>query len=446
MLDLMPRRSILRQAIQGITLIEVMMSTMVVSLGILGLIALIPLGTHLTERGTRADRIASYGPRAFHEAFIREWFNPNRWVDATGAGVVFGPTGGTMPYRQPYMLDPRFFGSNGTDTSRRFFPYLKTYGIGQAIPTTDSYTTNKPVRMHRFSLRRSPGGAAMSLAQANAAFESADDLAIDIPGNGEVPSYQNFFTPLPNQPVKRQYGGEKGQYSWMIMLTPEPFELANVAATTTGLTAPDAQYLHPPIDTSGSSGGSVSKAELVNTLTNAVTDNYTAHVLIIKDRSTHMPFGPITPGSTPDDILNERVLQVTSFPVSPVGGYATGEVQLALNNTSGTITKDKDVKTYMKVTNGDWICLVRRMPVAGGSTSAFPRGDVYQWYRVITADEVVKAGGSTGPDDIYSRLITINGPDWPVNAGSPTHAIIVDGVVGVYSKRVKLETVSPWTP
>src|SRR5690606_12323375 len=107
-------------------------------------------------------------------------------------------------------------------------------------------------------------------------------------------------------------------------------------------------------------------------------------------------------------------------------------------------------KHVLKLSNGDWICLARRMTnTPTNSTTSFPRGDVYQWYRVVMVDDIQTT--STG----FSRRVTISGPDWPVDmtsppasitATQPTHAIIVEGVVGVYSKRVRLESKSLWSP
>lgn len=424
----------------GITLIEVMMSTMVVSLGILGLVALIPLGTHLTERGVRADRIASIGPRALHEARARGYFNPDNWIDATGSGasaLSVGPM--PLPMRQPYLIDPMFFGANGTHVSRRFFPYPTTLAVGQTQPTSMTFTVGsppKPIRMHRLSIARNPGATAptaLNLPQAKSAFQSDDDLAFERPDDGELPSFQRFFqrgaTPAS---VKRQAMGE---YTWMVMLTPEPFALSTVDQITAGLNNVHGTYMQPPLSTTDSYSNS-DKAEVDATLATAATDEYTAHVIITRDRQANLPLGDISTIDTEEEKTNERVLEVTDFFSS--SGYSTGEVQISV--TGGTLEEAEDL--YLKVSNGDWICLARRIPPAGGTPASFPRGDVYQWYKVVMVDEVVP----TTPAGGFTRRLTINGPDWPASSYLPTHAILVDGVVGVYSKRVRLENSSPWSP
>jgi len=421
------------------------MSTMVVSLGILGLVALIPLGTHLTERGVRADRIASLGPRAFHEARARGVFNPSNWVNATGTSVIVSTDGITplpieppnLPFRQPYMIDPMFFGTNGTHASRRFFPYVSTLAVGQAMSTTDIYSS-KPMRMHRLSLARNPSTAALSVPQAKIAFQSDDDLAFERPDDGELPAFQRFYERGGND-VRRQAMGE---YTWMVMLTPEPFAVSRVSQLSTGLNSASGSYLHPPIETSNSTGGT-DQDELNATLKNAVTDEYTAHVMIMRNRQANLPSdalgsNDVSTIDTEVEKINERILDVSNFFAS--SGYSTGEVELKVTTPVSTAAEEEAEDIHLKLSNGDWICLVRRMPIAG--TSSFPRGDLYQWYKVVMIDDIVEQ------TDGYTRRLTINGPDWPTDDPSyaPTHAIIVDGVVGVYTKRVRLETQSPWSP
>ncbi|WDI40930.1 type IV pilus modification PilV family protein [Bremerella sp. P1] len=432
----------------GITLIEVMMSTMVVSLGILGLVALIPLGTHLTERGVRADRIASVGPRAFHEARARGAFAPANWVIPTAALAstnspfwLAQPTG--LPVRQPYLIDPMFFGANGFDSTRRYFPYpTQLYGSGAP---NYRQTTSKEMQMWRVGLRRSGGNAPLSAPQAIAAFRSDDDLAFERPDDGELPSFQRFYERSAT-PVKRQALGE---YSWMIMLTPSAVDQSNFS--TTGLAATpnvESEWFQPPVtisDVAAATGAPGNRPErLLAAMQTAATDEYMASVIILKNRqipglvSTPLATPSLTDGDDELEVTSERVVGVDTTSFLAPGGYSTGEVRLI---QSGGSREDAEER-ILKLSNGDWICLVRRLP----EDADFPLGDIYQWYKVVMVDDVVDSTDSiTGNSLPFSRRVTINGPDWNSNV-PPTHAIIVDGVVGVYTKRVRLETQSPWSP
>ncbi|PQO38165.1 hypothetical protein [Blastopirellula marina] len=443
----------------GITLIEVMMSTMVVSLGILGLASLIPLGTHLTNRGTLADRVAILGERALHEFMIRGGHNPSRWFipgdtdPATPGPNEFSLSTARLPVRQPYMIDPMFFGGNyGTDVSRTKFPYPTQLAIGG----TDTFydTTSKAMQMWRISLNTTPGGTtALSLPQAKLGFQSEDDLAIERPSDGELPAFQTFFkrtgASTTGEFVKRQATGE---YSWMVMLVPEAYDQSRVSylpSSNKDLTSAELQLMQPPINIEDFSGAGRASM-LGSTINDVATDEYTAHVLITHKRAGGIPQGaiPATINSSSSDELktNERAVEVASFLSS--GGYSTGEVQLQCK----TNDREDAEERVLKLSNGDWICLAGRLPRTSGTTyprgDNFPRGDVYQWYRVVMVDDVLDStGSSTGTSGpTYTRQVSISGPDWPSGAYTPTHAIIVEGVVGVYSKRIRLESQSPWSP
>ncbi|QDU76401.1 hypothetical protein Pan97_34500 [Bremerella volcania] len=474
----------------GVTLIEVMMSTMVVSLGILGLVALIPLGTHLTERGVRADRIASLGPRAFHEARARGVFNPNNWVTQTTTPsgeqtlAFMTETQPAMLVRQPYLIDPTFFGGTAVHPSRRYFPYPTTFARNDSSTTPDAYTDanmtttwngstlingvgsdgDKLIRMWRLGVERS-SGVGLSLAQSKFAFQSNDDLAFERPDDGDLSSFQRFYQ-RGGSGVRRQALGE---YSWMVMLVPEPTETYECRGSLSNtVTRPYENWLNPPINYNhiDSTVTTAVRADLRSIVEAKATDEYTAHVIIMRNRlglipdgdTTTTPSGAVDGEDTSDpeslEYTNERVLRVTDFFGS--GGFSTGEVTIF--QEGGTLEQAED--QTLKISNGDWICLARRLPsrrIFPGmpptrTNSRYPRGDIYQWYKVVMVDDVVPDGSGN-----YSRRLTINGPDWPVEetdadgtAGTllsvPTHAIIVDGVVGVYSKRVRLETQTPWSP
>ncbi|PQO27405.1 hypothetical protein C5Y96_17860 [Blastopirellula marina] len=480
----------------GVTLIEVMMSTMVVSLGILGLVALIPLGTHLTERGVRADRIASLGPRAFHEARARGVFNPNNWVTQTttpsGEQALQFMTFRTdsrpsMLVRQPYLIDPTFFGGTAVHPSRRKFPYPETFARKDSSTTPDGYsdvnmtttwngttkingadaTSSKLIQMWRLGLQRTPG-TGLSLPQAKYAFQSNDDLAFERPEDGELAPFQRFYD-RSGSSVRRQAMGE---YSWMVMLVPETTETFECRGPSNNiLSIAFENWLNPPINynalNTGAGLDANARAQLQSIIDAKATDEYTAHVIIMRNRlglipdgdSTSTPVGEVDGEDTADpeslEYSNERVLRVTQF--FSTGGYSTGEVTIF--QEGGTL-KQAEEQT-LKISNGDWICLARRLPsrreqlatmapFPPKSNTRYPRGDIYQWYKVVMVDDVEASGSN------FTRRLTISGPDWPFvttdadDIGSfstiPTHAIIVDGVVGVYSKRVRLETQSPWSP
>ena len=70
-----------RRNIHGVTLMEVLISIFVVSIGLLGVAALIPLAGHQTEQGSRNDRKANVGRRSFREFMVRGYNDPGNSVD-----------------------------------------------------------------------------------------------------------------------------------------------------------------------------------------------------------------------------------------------------------------------------------------------------------------------------------------------------------------------------
>ncbi|MFI4874228.1 MAG: hypothetical protein ACIALR_02785, partial [Blastopirellula sp. JB062] len=200
----------IRNRAHGITLVEVLMSTMVVMLGILGLISLIPLGSHLAERGTRSDRIASVGRRVYREAKIRGVLNPASWMDpVAGDQDTFRVSATSLPVRQSYLIDPMFFVD--LDAQRQYFPF----------------DTSGTVRMRRLSLGSAEVAELME-SRAELAFVSEDDYGVGDaggyirPNDREVALSQRFFNRTVDGadiPIRRQ---SQGTYSWAIMLVPDP--------------------------------------------------------------------------------------------------------------------------------------------------------------------------------------------------------------------------------
>lgn len=403
-------RQLRRQPRHAITLIEVLMSTMVISLGVMGLLALIPLGNHLANRGLEADRVSSLGQRIYREARTRGVLNPDNWIDRVQGGAVgsgdgvksFLAPGEVLPARQSYMIDPTYIINN--DSGRNLFPT-------QDDLTGSSINTN---RMRRLTLRRISGAGPMSEAQAHLAFSSSDQLAFERPKATD--------DPLTNSPVQQFYvdgaTALKRQiqrpFSWMIMLTPEPVNGLMLYGP-----ASDPQRFYPPFSATDDTA-------LVNNKEYS-TDQYNMSTIIMRNRPVPADF------TFPDneDIVDrdEQVFEVTDF--------SFGEVTLRMPTTTFDADESEDI---MDLARGKWICLTARFR---SGTPITARHSVYKWYRVLSVDEV-----NTNNNTLN---VSIQGPDWNYldssgNIDPPTQAIYVRSVVGVYERKVRLESLSKWTP
>ncbi|MFI4874227.1 MAG: hypothetical protein ACIALR_02780, partial [Blastopirellula sp. JB062] len=151
------------------------------------------------------------------------------------------------------------------------------------------------------------------------------------------------------------------------------------------------------------------------------TDTYMMSTIIFQNRAGDIPLAADIGSS-----LNERVIGVDGATFVS-GGGAAGEVELQTSD---------DAELEMKT--GDWICLVGRAERRIGSDDYY-WGDLFKWYRIIAMDEIYEP---TSGD--YRRRLTINGPDWN-SQSAPSEAIYMEDVVGVYERKVRLETGSPWT-
>lgn len=389
---------------RGITLVEVLMSTMVVMLGILGLISLIPLGSHLAERGTRSDRVASISRRVYREAKIRRILDPDAWLDpfktppmgATTDQSRFRLSSNSLPVRQPYLIDPMFF--IDSTAARQSFPFSSSTPPQMLRLSLGSFNTSFPLMEHRAEL----------------AFVSDDDYGGGAtagfvrPKDRENPLEQQFFRREINgvvgltaaDNVRRQ---SAGTYSWAIMLVPEP------SGEAVNLTAGEKA---PPF-------------AIATDAKQTPTDTYMMSTIIFHNRAGDIPAAADMATS-----LNERVLTVE--PGSLIsGGGTTGEVQLSAATPA-----------MLSMKTGDWICLAARLTSTAAGVTYY-LGDVYKWYRIVAMDEIEELTAGTK----YGLRVSLDGPDWNANAQqAPSQAIYMQDVVGVYERKVRLETGSPWTP
>jgi len=215
---------------RAITLLEVLVAMLVMTIGILGMAAIIPLGKLELAEGDMSDNSSTVGRWAFRDLSVRGYLKPEMWADPeTGKSVIgvysastdrysLTPTNsariftsqsitGGRAMRPPYvpividplMLAPQNFGAtlpNSTSLSgleqdhRRLcsvFPYSAGLSSGGADGLPEG-SENCPV-MPRFTLRTmpttffspTPVRYTMRYDLASRIFRGTDDLTIDVP-------------------------------------------------------------------------------------------------------------------------------------------------------------------------------------------------------------------------------------------------------------------------
>jgi hypothetical protein len=204
---------------RGISLVEVLISVGVLTMGLLGVAALMPLAVHQAQRGVLEDRKAAAGRRAFREFKIRGMTNADSWI-----GDVFAVVnGGPMLRRMPYCLDPLGVAATGSE----LFPEVRATASG-AAPTMARITLSSAPRMGslafaRERLQTSQRGrnvtVPMPLQQAIDVFTVQDDLVFEVPEQEVLPPQQTWLPRDPKFTTLKRYA--EGRFTWLATIVPE---------------------------------------------------------------------------------------------------------------------------------------------------------------------------------------------------------------------------------
>jgi hypothetical protein len=227
-------------------------------------------------------------------------------------------------------------------------------------------------------------------------FLSDDDLIFDLPGDRTLGPVQNFMyqNAAPAVPLKLS---SEGNLSWMATVVPR---LDRVFQQPAG---------------------------------HVLTDEYTLSVIVLHRRAVDL-FNPVNGDPLPESEIGERVVQAVIF-YSGSPAFAGGDVVLA--------TRPGRPADDLELRSGDWVMFSGDKVVVDASTvPPTPMGPVrvHKWYRVV------QAGGDIQPDGaVWTREVTVVGPDWDNAEVSGTQVTIVRGVVEVLEKTIRLETSSMWT-
>ena len=408
---------------RGVTLLEIMFSIGVVMVGLLGVLALLPLAAHQAQKGLIANRAALAGRNALHEFEARGMRDPKTWM-------FYFPGGGTPPaapaqkgmYRmrppgetplgwfrdpmtgewtfspatpQAVCIDPRFIAANGGFAQSS--PYISSsfpyYELQPGMPPA-----NQP-RMSRITLWSGvalPGTStprAMTTARANQVFVVDDDLMFDLPTDG---------TDEPNQ----IFGSAGADGRW---------GEAGLDDDNNGVVDDSSEAGWAGTDDVMTQRQYEGAFSWLATLAPESNDLYTLSVVVFYQRDATLDMNE----------NSERLVQVATFLNSGIGG---GDVVLE--------TRPGRPQTDLELNPNDWLML---------AANSFD-GQKFRWYRVVAADtEVTETNNGT-----WQRYATLSGPDWnriewlPPAAIFPTQATIMNDIVAVYERVIRLESSVLW--
>jgi hypothetical protein len=350
---------------RGLSLLEILASVFVLSIGLLGVVAVIPFGGFQLHRATVADRTGSCGRSALSEIRIRELTDPNGWyVLNPKFNILRDPPVLQSPDRilcdRPIVIDPLYFGLNkysGYYDQMRHFPFTASQGATEAMPRISLASQNGP-------------NQPMSTIRADMLTCAEDDLLYTPVQTNEA----QLQRPDAVQYSMGPYAGQtasKRQYSWLMMISPQIGDMQQDPNNNRWYTS-----------MTGVSGFEVSAVTFYRR--DLICD---PNVAVPAERSVAAVVGP---------------------------GIAGGDVTLSADDAD-----------WLDLEDIDWLLLAGSADLGSPITTA-------KWYRIAGTTKIE----GQGP---YTRRVSLIGPDAPEhwrNGGIPVHAVLVEGVSGVYTTTI----------
>jgi type II secretory pathway pseudopilin PulG len=201
----------------GVTLLEVLFSMGIVTVGLLGVMIIVPLAGSRSAQGMIADGADRVGRNAIRAFDVYQMRRPDSWAQYDTSNNNYQAFWGN----EAFCLDPLYMAAN-TGTAGIFrFPYLGT-ATSQNTPTDIPW-------MKRISLRRRPGATltnppptpptpilvpAMTVEQAGQIFLGEDDLVFNLPADRTLAPEQKYDSST----SKRQW---EGKFSWLATMVPK---------------------------------------------------------------------------------------------------------------------------------------------------------------------------------------------------------------------------------
>lgn len=402
---------------RGVSLLEVLIAIFAIAVGLLGLAALIPTGQYSALEATKADRSAACGRAALAEVKIRRMLEPTGllYPNMTDPGVQYPlyPAGATYDQHSAasvadlgaFIIDPLFLMYNwGSVTPPN--PRIDVFPYSLTDDVVNSFNLDLDLRLPRVTLAWQPGALpAMHQAVVERLFYGQDDLVFDIDrANRDRRPRQSFLwdnggavapAPLLTDDADPPSGSPllpvaKGDYSWFLTVSPA---LTEADSPTRRCFTISTVVFH----------------------SRDLTANMTVEPKLWTERWAHAIFESPT------------------------------SVQLLVPPPPSIALEERD--DYLQIKPNQWIMMMAMTPGAPGK----PPQRIARWYRVVRIDDKDqelqgykwRRAILAGPD--WPGKYTLVAPEFPPNAGTSNAkssgcAVLINGVVGVYSQTIEIDT------
>jgi type II secretory pathway pseudopilin PulG len=365
----------------GVTLVEVIFAIGVILIGLLGLMSVLPLAGNRAQSAIGLNTATAVADNAFNLLVSGGFLESDRLVDVNGNDIEIDQSLCIDPMRVFLGSAPEAVGGFNS----RFFPYYQSPHNPLNDPSAGPPAGNIPFpRMERVGLKLE-NGRVLNREEALKIVESQDDVPTARPADRTLNATVKVVQATENGMA---YGKRlaTGEYSWFATLSPKTSK----------------------------------PGERFGILSIVVVRN--------RDRTFSFPASQVLAAEF--NANAERVGVVTGW-----NGFRGG------SGGTVTITSSSSVKSSMP--QNTWVMLSRGV----GSAA------IHRWYRVVGTDGSPEFGLASdfdlgayvaGGEPLWRRSVLLDGSDWsfgpapPPNLAAATHATIVDGVVSVTERIVRL--------
>lgn len=449
----------------GITLLEVLISMAVLTIGVLGVAALFPVGAHYSRKSDVYDRADAAAQSAFSDAVTRGLLDPDRWVSyeaqhaanspyaalgATGSynrpfaafyrqqlGVVLSNVGGVVNQQRDfiaesgsiYFIDPLSV-ARGMNIDTTTGPLYQTgprlSGVPAATDAADTFLQSggaywapwvgsRPIQ--RLSVSTLPNtGEPLLPAVAERVMSISDDLATDLGDDPDKPAQQLMATAaISNAGATVSTNRLADQnYEYLLSVAPRTPEAAHATAL-------------------GGRG-----------------ESYDVSAVVFARRPRNRYLAGDADFDGIETIMRaERWARASAL----LKGLSGGEVQLFQDqpNKDPISKADPKDRPWKNLKVGTYVFLFGPHPA---STPQRPQLFA-QWYRVVSVNDSLDMESNVGP------AVGLRGPDWPWNGESNVNEtttaaapnalhedlrmIIFDGAVAVHTRTLRLDNGTAWS-